>query len=196
MALLSLLVAAYAAFHVATGFVHLADGVAQNGFISPLGLQVHIGASAVALAIGPFQFLPWIRMRARAVHRWMGRVYVAACFAGGAAGGAIAMFTTAGPVAGLGFFLLAVFWLIFTALALRAALKRDFATHERFMIRSFALTLAAVTLRIYLPIGASLSPDDFILPYTIIAWVSWVPNLVIAEMWLAAKTRRRGLATA
>lgn len=192
MALLSLLVAAYAAFLVGTGFVHVPAGVAENGFISPLGLQVHIAASAVALALGPIQFLPRVRARVPALHRWMGRVYVTACFVGGAAGGAIAMFTTAGTIAGLGFLLLAVFWIAFTGLALRAVLKRDFETHRRFMVRSFALTFAAVTLRIYLPIGLELNDGGFLLPYTIIAWVSWVPNLLVAEIWLAATARSRG----
>jgi hypothetical protein len=79
MAFLSVGVAAYAAFHVATGFAYLPPDVASNSFFSPLGLHVHIAASSVALAIGPFQFLRSIRARRPGLHRWMGRTYVAAC---------------------------------------------------------------------------------------------------------------------
>jgi hypothetical protein len=53
------------------------------------------------------------------------------------------------------------------------------------MIRSFALTLAVVTLRIYLPIGVTLNNGEFTLPYTIISWACWVPNLIAAEIFLA-----------
>jgi uncharacterized membrane protein len=187
MAFLSLGVAGYAAFHVATGFVHLPPDVAQNTFVSPYGLYLHITASAVALALGPFQFLRGLRSRMPWLHRWTGRTYVAACLLGGLAGGAIALYSTAGLAAGAGFLGLAIAWLLTTTLAFAAALRRDFETHRRWMVRSFALTFAAVTLRIYLPIGLTLHPDGFVLPYTIIAWICWVPNLILAEVWLAAR---------
>jgi hypothetical protein len=109
------------------------------------------------------------------------------------AGGAIAMFSSSGAIAGLGFLALAILWLTFTSLALRAALRRDFRAHERWMIRSFALTFAAVTLRIYLPIGINLA-GEFVLPYTIIAWISWLPNLLVAEAWLSMTRRQPVLA--
>jgi uncharacterized membrane protein len=188
--LLSMAVAAYAFFHVATGFAHVPMEVATNAFAWPAGLQIHIAASAVALLLGPFQFLTTIRRRAPSLHRWNGRFYLAACFAGGSAGGAIAMYSSSGAIAGAGFLSLAMLWLLFSGLALNAALQRNFQAHERWMIRSFALTFAAVTLRIYLPIGIALNEGEFVLPYTIIAWLSWVPNLMVAEIWLALRRPR------
>ena len=187
MTFFSLGVAGYAAFHVATDFVHLPPDVARNAFASPYGLRVHITASAFALALGPFQFLRSLRTSAPWLHHWMGRFYIAACLLGGLAGGAVAMYSSAGPAAGAGFLSLAVLWLACTSLAFAAVLRRDFVTHERWMVRSFALTLAAVTLRIYLPIGLMLHPGGFVLPYTIIAWLCWVPNLALAELWLAVR---------
>jgi uncharacterized membrane protein YozB (DUF420 family) len=82
-----------------------------------------------------------------------------------------------------------VLWLLFTAIAFAAVLRRDFEKHRRWMIRSFALTLAAVTLRIYLPIGITLNHGEFTLPYTIIAWACWIPNLIVAEIFLALRPR-------
>jgi uncharacterized membrane protein len=195
MMILSVGVALYATFHVVTGFVYLPREVAANSFVSPLGLHLHIAASAVALALGPFQFLRGIRAKIPLLHRLMGRTYVCACLVGGLAGGAIAMFSSAGPLAGAGFFSLAMLWLLFTSVAFRAALARDFVRHERFMVRSFALTLAAVTLRIYLPIGITLNQGDFVLPYTIIAWACWIPNLLVAEAWLAVRGKGMEAAT-
>jgi len=52
--------------------------------------------------------------------------------------------------------------------------------HRRWMIRSFSLTLAAVTLRIYLPIAAA-AGLPFHDVYRAVAWFRWVPNLLVAE---------------
>jgi len=186
MAVLSIGVAGWALFLTATGFEMLGTEIKTNRFPSPLGLELHIAASGFALLTGPFQFLKGLRRAAPGLHRWMGRIYVAACLTGGVAGGAVAMFTTSGPVAGAGFFCLAAAWLLTTSMALRAALMRDFVSHERWMIRSFALTLAAVTLRIYLP-PVFIFQLDFIPAYTVIAWMCWVPNLLVAELWLRAR---------
>jgi hypothetical protein len=49
------------------------------------------------------------------------------------------------------------------------------------MVRNFALTFAAVTLRLWLP-GSVLSGVPFEVAYPIVAWLCWVPNLVVAEL--------------
>lgn len=187
VAFLSVGVAGYALVLVASGFRLL---FLQSDFPTPLGLQVHIAASAVALLVGPFQFLHGFRRRFAHIHRWMGWTYASACTVGGASGGVIALYSQAGLVAGFGFLSLAILWLITTGAAILAATRRDFVAHERWMVRSFALTFAAVTLRLYLPIGLSLSGGVFDPPYIVIAWLCWVPNLVTAEMLL--RTGRLG----
>jgi len=185
--LLSVGVGGYALVHVATGFAHMP---LTNPMLDPYGLQVHIAASAFAMIIGAFQFLKVLRQKAPSVHRWMGRIYIAACLVGGAAGGVIALSSTAGPVAGWGFFLLAILWLFTTVMAWKSAMRRDFVVHERWMIRSFALTFAAVTLRLYLPV-VSILGLEFLPAYRIIAWAAWVPNLIGAEIWIAMRRKPR-----
>jgi hypothetical protein len=64
--------------------------------------------------------------------------------------------------------------------AWRLALARRFDEHRRWMFRSFALTFAAVTLRIYLPL-VQIAGLDFLPAYRAIAWLCWVPNLVVIE---------------
>jgi uncharacterized membrane protein len=195
--LLSVGVGGYALFHVATGFQFVPPEVAANAFFTPLGLQTHIAVSAIAMILGAFQFLKVLRTRAPAVHRWMGRIYIAACLVGGVSGLSIALYSSAGPIAGWGFFFLAVFWLLTTTMAWLAALRRDFAAHERWMIRSFALTFAAVTLRLQLPFIFILD-TGFEPAYRVIAWTAWVPNLIVAELWIALrrKPRRKKVAAA
>jgi uncharacterized membrane protein len=181
MAFLSVGVAGYALFHVFTGFAFLP---LENPMLSPWGLRAHITGSAFAMLTGAFQFYGPLRRKFPRIHRWTGRVYVAACVFGGIAGGMIALTSTAGPIAGWGFFLLAVLWLISTLSGWAAALRRDFKAHEVWMMRSFALTFAAVTLRLYLPIGPMFTGGEFLPAYRIIAWAAWVPNLLIVEAWL------------
>lgn len=193
IAFLSVGVGGYALFHAFTGFVHLPI---MNPMLDPYGLQVHIAASGVAMILGAFQFLKVLRQKAPSVHRWMGRAYVLACTVGGLAGGTIALSSTAGPIAGWGFFMLAVFWVPFTLLAWTSAMRRDFTAHENWMIRSFALTFGAVTLRLQLPIAGALGeagviPSDFVWSYQYIAWLAWVPNLIVAELWIASRRKPR-----
>jgi uncharacterized membrane protein len=190
VAVLSVGVGGYGLFLVLTGFQFVPAPIMNSGFPSPLGIQIHIAASSIALAVGAFQFLtPW-RVRQPRVHRWTGRVYVTACLVGGLAGGAIALYSSSGLIAGWGFFVLALLWVPFTLLALAAAMRRDFVAHERWMIRSFALTFAAVTLRLYLPVGVMTMGFDA--SYPIIAWAAWLPNLIVAEAWLRRRDSLTG----
>lgn len=194
IAFLSVGVGGYALYHVATSFQFVPPAVMKNHFFTPLGIQIHIAAAGVALLVGSFNFLKRLRARAPRVHRWIGRIYVAACTIGGLAGGAIALYSSSGLVAGWGFLTLALLWVPFTLLAWRSALKRDFVAHERWMVRSFALTFGAATLRLYLPIG--LATVGFNESYPLIAWAAWVPNLIVAEIWLRSRRPSRLAASA
>jgi len=78
--------------------------------------------------------------------------------------------------------MLAALWIGATLLAWRSIRARDQAAHRRWMTRSYALTLAAVTLRVYLPLS-QLAGMPFADAYQIVAWTCWVPNLVVVE-WL------------
>lgn len=193
LALLCLGVAAYSARYL----LHPPETPAQ-ALGNPLGvpwLFVHVAGSVVALTLGSLQFLPALRRglgrgRGRGLgssHRWAGRVYVAGCLIGGSAGLIPAAGSHAGPIASAGFGGLAVVWLVVTLLGWRAAQKGRFAEHRRWMIRSWALTLAAVTLRLYLPLVMVL--DLPFLPwYRAISFLAWVPNLIAAEVWLRRRT--------
>ena len=165
----------------------LPPDVAKNLMRHPW-LVVHAGLASVALIVGPIQFVPKLRAARPRLHRGLGRVYVFACLAASGAGLLLAWGTNAGPVAQMGFGTLAVAWIVCTVQALRLAMARRIVEHRRWMIRSFALTFAAVTLRLYLPIAPILG-YPFMDGYRIISWMAWVPNLIVAELYL----RRAGL---
>ncbi len=149
-----------------------------------LGIYAHVFGSAIALSIGPFQFSAGLRMNHAGVHRWLGRLYLGpGILVGGLAGLYMASRAFGGTVARAGFAALAVAWLYSGVRAYLAIRTRNIASHRRWMIRNFALTFAAVTLRIYLPVSM-VAGVDFATAYPIIAWLCWVPNLLVAEYLL------------
>lgn len=154
-----------------------------------LALYAHIGLAPVALAIMPFQFSTALRQRRPGLHRWLGRLYGLVILLAGVSGFSLALGTQAGPVAATGFALLAVVWIGATARAVWLAMQRRIAEHRAWMVRSAALTFAAVTLRLYLPVLAATL--GFETGYPLVAWLCWVPNLMVAEWWLARRAARR-----
>jgi uncharacterized membrane protein len=147
-------------------------------------LPIHAGFAATALLVGPFQFLPRLRMRWPKLHRNIGKTYVIACLAAAPAGLVLATGTDAGPIAQWGFGTLAVLWFSATAYAFWLATQGRFVEHRRWMIRSFAMTFAAVTLRLYLPIPPMFLHMSFLDGYRAISWISWTSNLAVAEVYL------------
>lgn len=146
----------------------------------PLAIYLHVFGAMFALALGPFQFLNGLRARRPVLHRWMGRLYLAlGVGVGGTAGLFMAFHAFGGSLARSGFALLALAWLYTGWQAWRAIRARDIARHRLWMRRNFALSLAAVTLRVLLPaaLAAGFSMEQ---AYPVIAWLCWVPNLVLA----------------
>ena len=142
-----------------------------------VGIYLHVFAAVLALALGPFQFYAPLRAKHPALHRWMGRLYLGiGVLVGGASGLYVAQFAHGGAVSQAGFSLLAIAWLYTGWRAYAAIRAGDVASHRAWMVRNFALALAAVTLRIYVP-AAMLAGLPFESAYRAIAWLCWVPNL-------------------
>jgi uncharacterized membrane protein len=192
MAFLSVGIAAFS-FRYLPRIGMLSPDILRNLFHRPW-LDVHVAGAATALLMGPLQFLPRLRARRRTVHRWIGRTYVVACLIGAVGGLFLAFGTTAGPIATAGFGSLAVVWFFVNVQGWRSAIDRRFDAHRAWMIRSFALTFAAVTLRLYIPIGMMLHLP-FLDAYRAISFLAWVPNLILAELYIrgvfAPRTRPR-----
>ena len=187
VAFLSLVITAYAAA------VLLVPGfgppfVAELRATAFVPLVAHLGGGLVALGVGPWQFSTRLRARRLNVHRWMGRAYVLAVMVGGAGGLVLSRTSQEGVVTHLGFGTLAVLWMFSTFRAFRAIRRGDDVSHRAWMTRSFALTFAAVTLRIILPLEQAFGLP-FHAAYQTVSWACWVPNLLVAE-WLNARQVR------
>jgi hypothetical protein len=183
-------VGAYAIRFVVVGFADVPDEVASNEFLSPGGLRLHIAVTAIAIIVAPWQFARRLRNKHPLVHRTMGRTYLVTGFVGIGTGTAIALGSSQGLIAGLGFLCLGLSWLTVTAVAYRMILRGDYEAHRRWMLRSFALIFGAVTLRIYLPVSFALGLT-FESAYPVIAWLNWVPNILLMEWWIRREGHRR-----
>lgn len=189
MYLLAIGVGVYAvvayAFNPLGALVHPA--MKANFQAHPVGIYTHVFASLVALVLGPFQFSETLRRRNLELHRRLGSTYLMGVLVGGLAGLYMAFFAFGGVVSSLGFGLLAVLWLYTGVMGTVTIARHDPEGHRRWMVRNFALTFAAVTLRIYLPVSMA-ARLDFALAYPIIAWLCWVPNLAVAE-WMYVRRK-------
>ncbi len=157
-------------------------------YITPL--RLHIVGGMGALLAGPWQFSQKLRDRAPGFHRWLGRFYLLSVALGSTAGFAMAVVSSEGLATHLGFGILAVAWFGTGLQAYQLIRRGDIEAHRRWMIRNFALSLAAVTLRNYLPLMLFALHWPFRTAYITVSWLCWVPNLLVAE-WMIQ--RREGL---
>ncbi|MER7672832.1 DUF2306 domain-containing protein [Kitasatospora sp. NPDC096128] len=154
-----------------------------------LPLGIHIFGALVALALGPWQFSARLRRRSPRRHRRIGVTYLLGCLVGGIGALLLAPVAYGGAVARLGFACLGAAWLATGGTGLRMILHRRVEDHRRWMVRSFALTFAAVTLRLML-VAAKVAQLDFRASYMVIAWLCWVPNLLLAWWFTRARPGR------
>lgn len=159
-----------------------------------LPLRLHIAGGMGALLVGPWQFYEKLRVRAISLHRWLGRFYLLEVGLGSIAGFAMAVVSEQGLPTHLGFGMLAVLW-FFTGLeAYRMVRRGNIVAHRRWMIRNFALTLAAVTLRNYIPFMLFVLHWSFRPTYITVSWLCWIPNLLVAE-WIVRRARQEVFAS-
>lgn len=166
-------------------YAHATEGIAVK-FKSLIRVFVysHLIGGGLALSLGAIQLFtkqgsPW--------HRRLGISYCIAVLIGGIGGGYLSFFADVGPSTGVGFFTLDILWLYSTFLALSYARAGQIDLHRRWIIRSLAITAAAISLRIELLIFTQFW--SFETSYMIVAWSSWIGNLLIAEMYLSLTSR-------
>lgn len=170
-----------------TGFAQAAPHLAHYAASHGIPLYAHIVFAPLALLLAPFQFWSGLRNRHRGVHRAIGYTYAGSI--GVASLGALLLLPRfEGSLwAARGFGLLAVLWVATTARAVLFARAGNVAAHRAWMLRSAALTFAAVVLRLMtLPLmatGLTLTQS-----YDVTAWASWLLPLLVVE-W---RMRRQG----
>lgn len=148
-----------------------------------VSFYLHIFPALLVLASGLTQFSSTILHRIPALHRWVGRVYAASILlVCGPAGMLMAWYANGGPVAKASFLVLSAIWWGSTWMAWRAIRSKNIRKHGAWMLRSYALTLSAITLRLMQFSLAMYSDIDPETAYRLVAWPSWLINLAVVEM--------------
>lgn len=139
----------------------------------------HIIFGGLALFIGWRQFGNKFRAQHIKLHRSIGKLYVTSVVLSSIAGIYIGFYANGGSISATGFILLGLIWLSTTLAGLVQIRKGKLVKHQQLMTYSYACTFAAVTLRLWLPLLILLTKDPAD-SYLVVAWLSWVPNLIVA----------------
>ncbi|EEL58163.1 DUF2306 domain-containing protein [Bacillus cereus] len=139
-------------------------------------LFIHITTSIVTLVIGLFTLSTKFRGKNINRHRIVGRIYMVGILLGDVSGLYLSFYAMVGLVA---------------YQALNRVKNKKIQDHQNWVIRNYSLTFAAVTLRIWLPLFVLLfGLQQFEVSYTVIAWLAWVPNLIIAELFIRQRLNK------
>lgn len=160
---------------------------------------IHVYASMWVLFAGFTQFSKTLQRNNPRLHRTLGYIYITdVLLITGPAGLIMGFYANGGTLSRIAFVALAVLWIFFTVMALIKAKQKDFKAHRNYMIRSYALTLSALTLRAwkYAINNADVIDESLVFRpmdvYRVVAWVGWVGNLLFAE-YIIYHYKRKGL---
>ena len=180
-AALAIGIAAYSLRYVVLGARAYTPELAASFSERPMVIAIHALFGPIALLCGLVQLTPALRNRRWFAHRTIGRVYVVSALMLAGAGLALSPHAAGGLIARTGFALLALATLGTTLVAYGRIRRGDIRAHREWMLRSYGCIFAAVTLRIWMPLLMLADGGAFIPAYRVVAWLSWVPNLLWAE---------------
>lgn len=182
--------AGYSGLRDDVGFLLLKQDYLGN-VVWKAAFYTHVFSAVFALLAGFTQFSGHILKEHRFLHRIAGRLYawniIVINFP---AGMIMAVYANGLLPSKIAFVILDCLWCWFTWQGVAAARRGDMAAHQRFMIRSYALTLSAVTLRTWKEVLSHSFDIDPLTLYMIDAWLGFVPNLLLAEWWIL-RTKHR-----
>ncbi len=149
---------------------------------------LHVFAGMLSILLGPLQFFPGLRQRFLSLHRLTGKTYAGAIVLLGAPTGLyMAFYATGGAAASLGFILMSTLWFYTTWMGIQTVRRGQIAAHRLWMLRSYAVTFSAVTLRLWVPLLSLFTDLQPLTVVVITAWISWLFNLFFIEFYIHLK---------
>lgn len=124
----------------------------------------------------------------RNLHRFFGKIYVILLLLIAAPSGIyMGFYANGGILAKISFVILGILWWFTTYKAYLEIRNKNVINHKKWMYRSYALAVSAITLRlwkVFLVYFFQPNPMDI---YEVIAWLGWVPNLILTEILIKTK---------
>jgi len=157
-----------------------------------ISIVVHAVFGAIALFVGMLQLIKSIREKFPVYNVIFRRVYYFSVIISAIFGLYVATYAQGGLVNKMGFFILDLVWIWSVIQAMIADKKSDMPGFRIWIVRNYALTFAAITLRLWLPLLWSIydfQPSHFSEIYQTLGFLCWVPNLIIVE-WFYLKTKK------
>nr|WP_234047686.1 DUF2306 domain-containing protein [Chryseobacterium paridis] len=147
----------------------------------------HVYTSIFVLLFGFFAILRK-NFGVQNFHRSVGKAYIFLLLIFSAPAGIyMGLFANGGFFSKTSFVILGCLWWFTTYKAYQLAKQKKFAPHKQWMWRSFALTLSAITLRMWKVIIVYLFHPNPMDVYQIIAWLGWIPNILLIEFLITKK---------
>lgn len=172
----------YVPYDTDIAFLRIKQDVINIPFYK-LSFFTHVYTAVLVLPACFTQFSAYIRRKLPKLHRYSGWLYAGVVILlAGPSGLYMGIYANGGLISQISFVLLASLWIGYTFTAVLKAVQGDYKTHRDFLIRSFALTLSAITLRAWKYLLVFLFEPRPMDVYQIVAWLGWIPNLIIAEL--------------
>jgi hypothetical protein len=167
-------------------------------WIANLGIGMHYVMGAVLVFAWPILLSSRIRARHRTVHRWMGRVYVAAGFLAGVGGLSFIVAHHTGSAPHTAFAIWGAVMMLSSAMAYVHARAKRFDLHRAWAIRLFAMVLGSwvfdVEYQAWSSLTGGIGMGDYqttlgLFDYAML-YLFFVPNLLVAEYFIRNKHKR------
>lgn len=168
-------------------FISKKDQILTNKVLWIWMIRIHITLAIIALITGPLGVMKAIRVKSIHVHRWNGRVYVLSILFNFIPGVYVSLFATGGWLSTIGFLILNTLWFATTILGYLYIKRRNMILHSYWMMRSFFLSFANMTIYILVAITHNLMNFSYGHSYTVAVWLCWMINLLLAEFIIRKK---------
>ncbi|MEH6939590.1 DUF2306 domain-containing protein [Bacillus sp. JJ664] len=170
----------------------------ESSSIQYPALILHIFFATIALLTGFLQFNARLRKEKPQLHRLVGKAYISSVLLSGLLAFVIILYIDHFAKA-TSFISLTIIWLFATIKGYVTARQRNFSEHRKWMIRSFGVTLVAVSGRLTVPIllltyyllngfslpGGRAQMVEEVLNVNI--WVGFIINVIIIEWVILTK---------
>ena len=179
--ILFVITASYLSFKSDVNFLLVKQDIVSDPIWRPT-FYIHVISGMLVILVGPFQFLKSFRTKFLNWHKLGGKIYAYSILLLAAPTGLIMAFYAEGGLwSTVAFSIMSILWFVTTLMAVIKIKQRKIEEHKMWMMRSYALSFAAVTLRLLVPLFSLFILDNEDLITVSTAWLSWMLNLLVAE---------------
>lgn len=185
--LLLLITLQYVPYNTDVAFLRIKQDVVIHDYYKVV-FFTHVYTSIFLMFVGAIQFIVPIKKATKKLHHYSGRIYVfLILFLSGPSGLVMGYHANGGLSSQISFVILSLLWIFFTGIAIFYAIKKNIKAHQKFALRSFALTLSAISLRLFKYLIVLFFQLESIDAYRIVAWLGWTFNLMLVELYFFYK---------